>query len=80
MRTFTLATMAAVASASRVHDFFAENNYICELCKTAVDYAGKGRDIELENLYEQFPKLGERIGAFANQAELVNFAEPEASC
>ena len=80
MRTFALAALAAVASAGRVHEFFAENNYICELCKTAVEYAAKGRDIELDNLYEQFPKLQDRINAFAEQAELVNLAEPEATC
>ena len=80
MRTFALSTLAAVASAGRAHEFFAENNYICELCKTAVEFAAKGKDDELDNLYEMFPTLQTRINAFANQAELVNVAEPEASC
>mmetsp|Transcript_28792 Transcript_28792/g.38397 ORF Transcript_28792/g.38397 Transcript_28792/m.38397 type:complete len:409 (+) Transcript_28792:21-1247(+) len=80
MRSFAFAAIAAAASAGRVHDFFAENNYICELCKTAVDYASKGRDIELDRLYEQFPKLQDRINFFANQAELVNLTKPEETC
>ena len=47
MRSFALAIVCAVANAARVHEFFAEKNYICELCKQAVGYAAKGRDIDL---------------------------------
>ena len=32
MRTFFAAAIAALGSSKKVHDFFAENNYICELC------------------------------------------------
>ena len=55
--SFALAGVAAVASGHRAHEFFAENNYICELCKTAVKHAANGRVWELDSLYEQFPKL-----------------------
>lgn len=80
MRSFAIAALAAIANAGRVHEFFAENNYICELCKTAVEFAAKGRDIELDGLYEQFPKLQQRVNYFADRAELLNLAEPEQSC
>jgi len=66
MRTFALAAMAAVTNGLRAHEFFAENNYICELCTSAVKFAASGRDIELGRLYEQFPKLEERINHFSN--------------
>ena len=80
MRSFAVATLATAAFAGKVHDFFAENNYICELCKTAIDYAAKGRDVELDRMYEQFPKLQEKINEWADKAELIDLAQPEASC
>ena len=80
MRTFAIAALAAVANAGRVHEFFAENNYICELCKTVVEHAAKGNDAQLDAIYRQFPKLQERVNFFADRAELVNLAEPEQTC
>ena len=80
MRSFALALAAAVANAGRVHPFFAENNYICELCKSVVDLAGKGEADKLEKLFEQFPKLQERINYWEDNPEVVDFAEPEQSC
>ena len=45
------AVVAAAAQAARVHEFFAENNYICGLCKTAVEL-GNSEDIDaLGELY-----------------------------
>ena len=39
MRSFALALATAVVNAGRVHEYFAENNYICELCKRiALEY------------------------------------------
>ena len=52
MRSSIIAALvAATGQAARVHDFFAENNYICELCKIAVEM-GNTDDIDaLEELY-----------------------------
>ncbi len=80
MRSFAFAAIAAISNAARVHEFFAENNFICELCKTVVDHAANGNDAELDAIYEQFPKLQERVNFFADRAELVNLAEPLATC
>ena len=80
MRTIATAALLAIANAGRVHEFFAENNYICELCKNVVELAAEGKDAELDALYEQFPKLQERINYFADRAELVNMSEPEQTC
>ena len=80
MRSFALAFLAATATAGKVHEFFAENNYICELCKSVVELASNDENEKLYALYEQFPKLQERINFFANQADLVNLSEPEQTC
>ena len=78
MRTYAAVTaLVAIANAGRAHDFFAENNYICELCKQVVDLAAKGAESELDVLYSKFPKLEDRIVHFMNEAELFNLAEPE---
>ena len=80
MRSFALALAAAVANAGRVHEFFAENNYICQLCKTVVEMAGQGVDEKLDQLYEQFPKLQERINYWADHPEVLDLSDPEQSC
>ena len=67
----------AIAYAGRAHDFFAENNFICDLCKQVVDLAAKGAERELDDLYVKFPKLEERIVYFMNKAELFDLSEPE---
>ena len=80
MRSFALAMLGSAAFAGKVHDFFAENNYICELCKSAIDFAHKGLDEKLDRLYDQFPKLAERINHWADKAEMIDLAQPEESC
>ena len=78
--TALIAVLATVSSAKRAHEFFAENNYICELCKTVVEHAAKGEDTEMDALYEQFPKLQDRINYFASHPEIVDLDQPEQSC
>ena len=80
MRSFALAIIAAVANAARPHEFFAENNLICELCKKAVEHSAKGRNLQLEALFEHFPKLEQRFNEFAGDLEKINLTEPEATC
>ena len=72
--------VAAVANAGRAHEFFAENNYICELCKQVIDLTATGKEAELDALYAKFPKLESRISYFMDKAELINLAEPEQTC
>lgn len=74
MRSFALATLAAIATAGKVHDFFAESNFICELCQDVVHHAAKGADEELDKIYAQFPKLQELVNKWADQQELINLA------
>lgn len=80
MRSIAITALVAIANAGRVHEFFAENNYICELCKTVMDLAAKGQESELDSLYAKFPKLEERIVFFMDHADLINLAEPEQTC
>jgi len=61
MKTFFAAALTAAAQASVVHPFFAERNYICELCKTAVGFEVNGEEAALEKMYEIFPAFRERI-------------------
>jgi len=81
MRTFVTAAIAAVAASTKVHQFFAENNYICELCKTVVDYAKDGKVEKMDEIYEQFPALLDRINKYYPQRdEIVDYNDPEGSC
>ena len=81
MRTFIAAAIAAIAASSKVHSFMAENNYICELCKTVVDYGKNNQDDEMDLIYEQFPGLLERINKFyPMRDEIVNFDDVEGTC
>ena len=81
MRTFaSISALIAVANAGKVHEFFAENHFICEMCKTVIEFAANGQERELDQFYQRFPKLEERITYFMNQADLINLAEPEQTC
>ena len=75
-----ISAIAAVSNAGKVHDFFAENNFICELCKSVVELAAKGDDRKMDMLYDQFPKLQERINYWASNPEVLNLDQPEQSC
>ena len=79
-RTVYVSTLIAIANAGRVHEFFAENNYICELCKKVVELSANGKDTEVDAIYTQFPRLFERINVLANQTELVNLSNYRQSC
>merc|ERR1712151_3994 len=81
MKTFALASVAAAAAATKVHPFFAENNYICQLCITVVDYTKEGKDEKVDQIYDQFPALMDRINAFYPQRdEIVNLNDPQGTC
>lgn len=75
-----ISIVAAVANAGKAHEYFAENNYICELCKSVVEMAANGEDDKMDQLYEQFPALQTRVNFWANTPEVLNMAEPEESC
>ena len=40
--TAAVSAHSAIVSAGRVHEFFAKNNYICELCKKVVELFSNG--------------------------------------
>ena len=56
MRTFALAAVAAIAN-GRVHEFFAENNFICEMCKTHVNHSARGNESAKKADYAKLPML-----------------------
>ena len=82
MRTFAIAALAAaVTSARRAHEFNAENHFICEVCKDAVNFKAQYDVDGLANLYQQFPKLQERFHFYGESSpEIFNSASPEESC
>jgi hypothetical protein len=41
---FFATALISIASASKVHDFFAERNFICGMCKTVFEAAYEGDD------------------------------------
>ena len=47
---FVIAALAALANA-KPHEFFAESNYICEMCQKAVEFANAGDNDSLDKLY-----------------------------
>ena len=57
MKSIFAAALIAFANAGKVHDFFAENNFICSICEIAVEHAATGRDMELDQLYALFPAI-----------------------
>jgi cathepsin B len=80
MKSFIATTIAASASA-RVHEFAAESHLICELCQKAVDYEKNNKFEDLDNLYELFPKLEERIVSFKDSiTDIVNLQDPVGTC
>lgn len=79
MKSFAIATLAALANA-KVHDFFAESNYICEMCKTAVEYANENKYDKLDQLFTVHPALQTKINAKHGSPELINVRRPKETC
>lgn len=80
MKTAFAATLVAFANAGRVHEFFAETNLICSLCKEVMEHAGQNNISAIDEIYTMFPKLEERINAFAGMNSIIDFAQAEQSC
>ena len=81
MRTFITAAIAAVVSSKKVHEYFAENNQICELCKKVVNYAKDGKYEEMDRVYGAFPKLLEKINEYYPQrVEIFDMNDPLGTC
>jgi len=79
-RAFALAAISAV-NARKVHEFFAENNYKCELCQQIVEYAKEGKDDEMDMIYRQFPSLLDQINSFyPRRDEIVDYSDPLGTC
>jgi hypothetical protein len=43
MRNFVLAALVGASTSTKVHNYFAENNYICELCTKVVEYTAENK-------------------------------------
>jgi len=54
--------MLLAFSAAKMHDFYAENNYICELCETVVDEIKAHNHDLVEDLVQKFPALEPFVG------------------
>jgi hypothetical protein len=80
MKSF-IATTIAAGAAARVHEFAAESHLICQLCQRAVEYEKNNAHEDLDNLYELFPKLEEKIVSFKdNITDIVNLNDAEGTC
>ena len=75
MKTFAIALIGSLASAARVHEFYAEAHNMCQLCKQAVEFANNDKIADLEALYKTNPALQSRINAFVDDAEVYNYRE-----
>jgi len=80
MKSFAIAALVALTNAGKVHEFFAESNYICEMCKMAVEFANSGNTEKLEQLYEIHPALQTRINSKYGSPEIINFSKPQVTC
>ena len=76
---FVIAALAALANA-KPHEFFAESNYICEMCQKAVEFANTGDNDSLDKLYKVLPALHERVNAQHGKPELINLHRPKETC
>ena len=81
MRNFVLAALVGAATSTKVHHFFAENNYICELCTKVVEYTAENKQEKVDEIYEMFPELMNQINShYADREEIVNLADPKGTC
>jgi len=80
MRSFVTATLVALATAGNVHKFFAESNFICEVCQKAVEFASNGESHELDKLYKLLPALQERINNMYDRKDEINLSRPLSTC
>jgi len=81
MRAVFAAALASYATAGKVHDFFAETNFICNLCTKAVDMARNEQYDEIDALYELFPALQERFNEhYSERNSIVDLTKPLATC
>ena len=79
-RALALTAIAAV-NAKKVHEFFAENNYMCELCQKIVEYAKNNDDEGMYEIYNQFPHLLTKINSYYPQREeIVDYNDPVGTC
>jgi hypothetical protein len=80
MKTFFAALLAAATSATQVHEFFAERNYICELCKDTMTHTSKNNFEAVDAIFEQFPGIKKRIEAVEAEKANINFKDAEGTC
>lgn len=81
MRTIAFtASLIAFANAGVVHEFFAETNLICNLCKEVIEHSANSNDTAIDEIYALFPKLQARIEAFSGSNDLIDLSQPLRTC
>jgi len=80
MKTAFITSLVSIASAGRVHDFFAETNLICSMCKEVMEHGSQNNINAIDEIYTMFPALEKRINAFAGMNSIIDFAQAEQSC
>lgn len=84
MKTFAIALLSIAAQAAtpqEVHEFFAERNTICELCKTTVQlWASKDWDA-VGDLFTKMPAIQDRLFPwYTYNNDVIDFKDPLGSC
>ena len=80
MQSFALVTLTAIASAGKVHSFFAESNLMCSLCETVIEKTMAGHTEEVNALFTQFPKLQMKIEHGLEAISNINFRDATGTC
>jgi cathepsin B len=79
MKSAFIASLVAFANAGKVHEFFAETNLICSLCKDYMGHLSAGRTEEINDMFTLFPALKRRVLSMTTDNN-VDFSQPEQSC
>ena len=67
MKAFITSALAAAAQAT--HPYFAESNYICEMCQSVTRSAVAGNLDEINALYKLHPALEAKFASFEGVPE-----------
>ena len=84
MKSFFAAALLGAFASAKVHEFFAEANYMCELCKTAMKFDTEGDSTALDALYAQNPGFERHLAKKVKRAEdllmLYDSTNPAGTC
>ena len=80
MKIAFIAALTTFANAGSVHEFFAETNLICSLCKNVLKYPQLNNNVEIDGIFAQYPKLAQRIKAYLNSNHCNDITSAENTC